>query len=209
MPSDFPAGFRSLATEGQLSPQTIQVICRIAGRRNWGVWPSSFNEHDVRLCGDPWMSPPHRDFREACPALNLANGPNGPPLEKLICLAMIRYCLNRAVYDRPRACIYHTLSIDLLQVLPNVIPSIGQAEREAMLWVFLIGVDCWAVASERLTDEAAFLLRQIELKFPETLGWTGQDFDGFGTKFLWTTNISRIMDIHAAGRSSSNAASCN
>lgn len=196
LPSNFPSGFRDLAVAEQLSARTIQIIQRIVARQSWGVWPASYDENDTRALGDPWCSTSYRDFREACPALNLPAGPAGPPLEKLICLALIRYCLNRAVYDRPRACVYHTLSIELLDSLPATRPSRSRAERQALLWVYTLAIDCWAVATRAITDEATSLMHQMSEKFPETLSWTMADFDSLGNQFLWTENIASILQQH-------------
>jgi hypothetical protein len=209
LPVNFPSGFRELAIARQLSPRTIQVIQRIMGRQSWGVWPASYDEIDARTLGDPWDNTSYRDFREACPALNLPTGEDGPPLEKLVCLALIRYCLNRAVYDRPRACVYHTLSIELLESLPKTRPSANTIERRTLLWVFTIAIDCWAVATQSITDEAQRLMQQMRLKFPETLSWTMADFESLGRDFLWTDNISGILQQHyISGGAFNEANSC-
>lgn len=193
LPTNFPPGFRGLAAVNHLSLRTVQIIQRIIGRQTWGVWPSSYDSNDTLIYGDPWAEASYRDFREACPALNLPAGTDGPPLEKVVCLALIRYCLNRAVYDRPRACVYHTLSIELLETLPNMVPSSTSVERRALLWVYMMAIDCWAVSTEAITQEASYLMHQMELKFPETLSWTAKDFDCLGQEFLWTENISNIL----------------
>jgi hypothetical protein len=195
--SHFPSGFRDLAREGYLSDQTMRVIQRVAAQQNFGVWPSSYDAKDSLTYGDPWTEPVYSDFREACPALNLPDGPNGPPLEKLVCFALIRYCLNRAVYERPRACIYHTLSIELLRVLPGVKPATDNAvERQALIWIHTMAIDCWTVSTREMTAEASSLIQLMETKFPETKTWTAKKFDAFGQRFLWTRNISSIMAQH-------------
>jgi hypothetical protein len=192
--SQFPIGFRDLANQGRLSSQTVRVIQRVAGQQNFGVWPSSFDAKDSLIHGDPWTEPAYNDFREALPALNIADGPGGPPLEKLISLALIRYCLNRAVYERPRACIYHMLSIELLDVLARLSPTSDiSSERQALIWVYAMAIDCWTVASREISAEATHLIELMETKFPETRDWSGKKFDAFGQRFLWTKNISSVM----------------
>lgn len=184
--SAFPQGFRSLVHANRLSPKTVQVIERIVTRQNWSA-------SDLYSNSNPWEDACYRDFREACPALNIPSGPNGPALEKLICLALIRYCLNRVILDRPRACVYHTLSIELLDTLPQAVPSSDAMEREALLWVYNMAIDCWAVSYQAITPEATFLMQEMAVKFPDTLDWNIDDFNAFGRRYLWTENISGIL----------------
>lgn len=178
-----PSGFRDVAFTGTFSNQTISIIVRAAGNDapsfllNTEVYPPSY----------------FRDYPDACPALTIPDGPNGPSLEKLTCLALIRHCFNITFPERPRACLSHCLNIELLHKLPIVPVSTVAAQRECLLWVWLMSVDSWSYHGANLSLEGANLLYQITEKFPETATWTPSDFDKLGTKFFWTRGISKVV----------------
>jgi hypothetical protein len=130
----------------------------------------------------------------------MRDGPGGPSLEKLICLSLIRYCLNRVVYVRSQACIFHRLSLELFEKLPLTVTPLCPYERRALLWVHMMVIDSWAQWTLKISDEAAHLLYLVDQTFPETRSWTSTDFDGFGQEFLWTENISRILQRYCEQR---------
>jgi hypothetical protein len=130
----------------------------------------------------------------------MRDGPEGPALEKLICLALIRYCLNRVVYVRSQACIFHTLSLELFDKLPYTATPLCRYERRAFLWVYMMVIDSWAQWTLKISDEAARLLYMMDQAFPETRSWSSADFDHFGQEFLWTENISCILQRYCEQR---------
>lgn len=198
--SDLPPGFHGLATVKSISPDTIRLIQRIAARQNWSVWERSYSPGNTVAYGDPWADAIHNDYESACPALSLPDGPGGPPLEKLICLALIRYCLNKAVYERSRACIFHQLSIELFEKLPGTFPSSRMVDRRALLWVYTMTIDSWAMWDKAISDEATYLFLLMEQVFPETLSWISTDFEYLGQQYLWTENISKILQHYYRNR---------
>jgi hypothetical protein len=102
-----PGGFTEMATISTLSYRTIGCVRRLIGR----------NGFESKLDVFEPLSSSFVDFWEACSAVTLRNDPLGqPPLEKLICLAMICYCLNCVEGKRPTPrCYAHNMTLELKQ----------------------------------------------------------------------------------------------
>jgi hypothetical protein len=211
-----PGGFHDLACTGILSIQTIQCIIRIAGRTSFGADAPRKQIVDQ-------FSTEFRDFREACPALTLPDDSDGQPqLEKLICLALVRYCLNSANTERPAArCYAHNLALDLKQQLipehrhatiltdtmqqKHGIPSITspsslhQLEREAWKWIWLMAIDTWCLPEFELSNAGKVLLVDLLQRFEEVRSMTEEDVEALGARWFWTSNISGVLRRYIRG----------
>lgn len=187
---NLPEGFVRLCQGGSISWETVEVLKHIAScRRRTGRSPDSQAEPRStygNIC--------FRDWYTLCPALNLPNNFDGPPLEKFICLALLRYNTNVNMGGRPRLCVINSINVALKEQLPRHPVPFELSERRALLWTWMMAVDCWCIGERQLTPEAAQLLRQIKDKFPETKSWCAKDFECLGTEFLWNNNISKIVE---------------
>lgn len=199
-----PTGLSRLARDGLLSYETINIIKRITSRRRWSIQASDYRPQDKAVYGDPFIQhePYFKDFRAACPALNLPDGPDGPPIEKLVCLALMRFSVNNSNRERPRACVYHCLSVTLTEQLPQIPVPSRSVERRALLWVWMMTIDSWSVGDRQIASEGARLLRQLTDRFPETKLWCAEDFERLGRDFLWTSNVSMIVERNWEGSES-------
>lgn len=211
-----PLGFRDLACTGILSIQTIQCIINIAGR-------STFGPDTPRKQLEEHLSSEFKDFREACPALTLPDDSDGqPPLEKLVFLALVRYCLNSANTERPASrCYTHNLALDLKQQLipehrhatiltdtmqqkqgipsqtsPN---SLNQLEREAWKWIWLMAIDTWSLSDFELSNAGKVLLVDLLNRFEEMRELTKSEVKELGTRWFWTSNVSGVLERYIYG----------
>ena len=175
-------GFATLALSGQLSHQTIVVIGRLAKVDIATVVPPSLTEG------------PFQDYRQALPAITLSHDrEGGPSLERLLCLALIRYSFNAIPKTRPRSAGPHTLSSGVLRPVLDFPMPAETAKRSCLLWVWLIAIDTQNSASGGLALEAAHLMYWIPRKFVETTRWSVSDFEYFGTQFFWTKSLTEIF----------------
>jgi len=74
-------------------------------------------------------------------------------------------------------------------------------DRRALLWVYTMTIDSWAMWDEVISDEANYLFLLMEQVFPETLSWVSTDFEYLGQQYLWTENISKILQRYSRNRS--------
>jgi hypothetical protein len=75
-----PEGFRAMVALNLLSLETMIILERIVLVDIEGVSASEYPEE------------PYPNIRKACPALSIPDGEDGPDMERLLCLALIRYC---------------------------------------------------------------------------------------------------------------------
>lgn len=178
-----PTGFRDLALAGLLSNQTINILVRASQNEI----PYSLRNTELSNQCDFW------DYRNACPGLAIPDGPDGPSLERMACLGLIRYCFNITYPARDWECLPHCMNLHLFNRLPMVPVPVNLASRRCLLWVWLMGIDSWSDQDANLTLEGITLLHYISQKFPETTSWTAWDFDKLGADFFWTDGISKVM----------------
>ena len=211
-----------------LSRQTINCVQRLASRGNFSITPLAFSttihaSNDLGNVFDESSSSRFVDFRQACPALTLPDDAHGqPPLEKLICLALIRYCLNLVNGERPVArCYAHNLTLELKQQLipghqhttiltaalqqRHKIPPINdpnpvkRLEREAMLWMWLMAIDTWCLPKFELSNGGKLLLVHALEVFGEMRDMTVRDFDELGRRWFWTDSIRGVVTRYVCG----------
>ncbi|OQV05247.1 hypothetical protein CLAIMM_10019 [Cladophialophora immunda] len=192
-----PCGFRNLARAGALSSETLQIINRISIKRDWGPQDPAYKEKQGEekskvyrpVAGQAW------NFWDACTAFRTPEGPGGPSLEKMICLALFRYCANRANRLRPKACIYHSATTQLTARLPKFRVSNSRTERDCLIWIWLVAIDSWAMAqnSPELSPEGSRLLSEMRKALPELRDWEWWDLESLGQKFFWRDDIRVLL----------------
>lgn len=172
-----PEGIRNVAILLVLSDQTLQVVDEIAKRERFQN-PGNILEAQL-LQSVGWIE----DLKDACPALNLPDDPNGTPLDKLLCLALLQYCTNK--FDISRALLNKALwdiKASLLDQLPRVHVPANTRFRHCLIWI-------WLVAFQAVTDdleprgvsaEGGPLLHLLPSKFLQTRRWTVIAFISLG-----------------------------
>ncbi|OAP56700.1 hypothetical protein AYL99_08812 [Fonsecaea erecta] len=192
-----PCGFRNLARAGALSLETLQIIHRISVKQDWSpqdpTYKGKYGEEMSKVygpvAGQAW------NFWDACAAFRAPEGPRGPSLEKMICLALFRYCANRANHLRPKACIYHSATTQLTARLPEFRVSSSRTERDCLIWIWLVAIDSWAMAqnSAELSHEGRQLLLKMRKAMPELQDWEWWDLESLGQKFFWRDDIRILL----------------
>ncbi|KIX94218.1 uncharacterized protein Z520_09928 [Fonsecaea multimorphosa CBS 102226] len=192
-----PCGFRNLARAGALSSETLQIIHRISVKRDWSPQDHEYRERQGEektkvygpVAGQAW------NFWDACTAFRNPEGPEGPSLEKMIWLALFRYCANRANRLRPKACIYHSATMQLTARLPTFRVSNSRTERDCLIWIWLVAIDSWAMAqdSTEMYPEGLQLVSQMHKAMPELGDWEWWDLESLGQKFFWREDIRTVL----------------
>ncbi|KIW75478.1 hypothetical protein Z517_10219 [Fonsecaea pedrosoi CBS 271.37] len=192
-----PCGFRNLARAGVLSSETLQIIHRISVKQDWSPQDATYREKQGKertkvyrpVAGQAW------NFWDACTAFRTPDGPGGPSLEKMICLALFRYCANRANRLRPKACIYHSATTQLTARLPAFRVSSARTERDCLIWIWLVAIDSWAMAqnSPELSADGARLLAKMRDALPELRDWAWWDLECLGQKFFWRDDLRVLL----------------
>ena len=222
-----PSGFYQLAKTGILSFQTLNSIQRVAERGDFNIRPSAFStttDFPVAESASLEGSASHFvNFHEACPALTLPNDSEGqPPLEKVMCLALIRYCLNGVNGERPALrCYAHNLTLELRQQLipdhrhttiltdalqqrskipqRDVDDPVKKMERESMIWMWLMAIDTWCLPKFELSNAGKLLLMHVLDVFEEIRDMSTEEFEDLGKRWFWTDNLRGIVKRYICG----------
>jgi hypothetical protein len=177
-----PVGFQVLAVDGKLRSSTVDLILSIILEMDKGP-PRN----------EPWTGPTSigtfPEFSETIPALRLPDDEQGPALERLMCLALARCRRDLRIGLRTPACLSHSITLDLASKVPlRTVPE-DVAERECLLWVWLMLLDSRPITS----PETGTWLRRMSRAFPEVSDWEVEDFEAFGESFIWTDYMSLAM----------------
>lgn len=163
-----PPGFYPLAERGMLGKETIAIITRLA-RRDFNVNPWPLNE--------PYYAP----LKDFCPAVYSKR----LSVDKLVCLALVRYGVLSAVGRNFRACVFHSVTEALAIAVKSIDPPVEIEYRECLIWIWLVAVNSWLTGGGELEFEGVVLLAQMRSQFPETNDWTTDDVEALGARFLW------------------------
>ncbi|KAJ9603245.1 hypothetical protein H2200_012023 [Cladophialophora chaetospira] len=194
---DLPIGFQNLVRTGALSSETINIIRRINAKRDWSPQDSNYAERQGEarskvfrpVTGQAW------NFRDACTAFRTPDGPDGPSLEHLLCLALFRYCANRANRFRPRACIYHSATTHLTAKLPSFKLPDSRTERDCIIWIWLVAMDSLSLSinCSELSEEGVLFLSSMRKALPELVNWEWWDLEALGQKFFWRDDLHLLL----------------
>ena len=85
--------------------------------------------------------PVFANFQDACPALGIPHGPEGPHIERILFLALMRHCVNDHPNHRHLMINYLRVTMELVRALIAMnLPEDG-VRRDFMLWTYLVAVD--------------------------------------------------------------------
>jgi hypothetical protein len=185
-----PGGFQELALLGMLTMETIDIILQIQKMRKGRSYQTGY---------------PHRSFSEgatqdhkydnlleACPGLNIPDGPEGPALERLLCTLLMKLCIDKTHrYGYPGS-MYQGVVVKLHKLLPLATPPSEGPGRSCLLWISLMMTDSWPKQSE----QTAMWLHQVRCWFPEIGSWEVADIEQFGKRYIWTVEIGKLVAKH-------------
>jgi hypothetical protein len=121
---------------------------------------------------DIFRSRPRRynDFWEACSCL-AAPDADGPNFEKLIVLALLLYCLHTFSPMRAVTAVYNGSRMNLTNVIRKTRMG-GVEEEECLMWIWMVLVDSWRDASEKLLPTGIELMHQSRERWGKVRDWT-------------------------------------
>jgi hypothetical protein len=182
-----PAGFQELALLGLLTTETIDIILQVQKMRKGRSYQ---------------LGHPHRSFAEgatkatrydtlleACPGLNAPDGPEGPALERLLCSLLMKLCIDKSKRYMYPGSVYQNVVIKLHKLLPLATAPAEGPGRSCLLWITLMMVDSWP----KQPGQTVNWLHQVHCWFPEIGSWEVSDFDEFGDKYIWPTEVSKLI----------------
>jgi hypothetical protein len=175
-----PLGFQWMIKKGALKENTIMIIVRMATQETGGQAQSP---------------PPASEWHSLGPACPVFLSGDAGLLEKLLCLALLRYKVNGVMKLRHSVCPYENVAVRLTQKLPHITAPNSKPERETLLWCWLVTIDAWSIGVKDgwLAPVGVELLVQVPQKFPETRAWEISDFNAFGQKFFWRSSTQRWL----------------
>jgi hypothetical protein len=121
---------------------------------------------------DVFRSRPRRyhDFWEACSCL-AAPDLDGPNFEKLIVLALLLYCLHTFSPMRAVTAVYNGSRMNLTNVIRKTIMGCMEEER-CLMWIWMVLVDSWRNASEKLLPTGIELMDQSRERWGYVRDWS-------------------------------------
>lgn len=182
--SKLPLGFQNFALSGKIPFVTVKRILAMAGEEEA---PVTTNERAPELAV---TDSTFLQITEQFPGVTVCKDHNGPALERLLGLALVRFCKVQSVPFRIPLCLFHSVTLEMTEKVPLRIPSIDPAERAILLWIWLMTLDSWSLGA---TEPASWLDDMVKV-FPEIESWTVADFKTFGQRFLWTENLSQLLE---------------
>lgn len=182
-----PLGFQDIARLSKLTTSMANLITRIVDsndRYDGSVWRAPNTITETSLMG----------LTQTYPGLATPNDANGPALERLICLVLMRMRVDLVIVPtfRSPTCMSHSITLELTENISHRKISAENGERECLLWIWLMTLECWSVES----SSAERWLRKIVLRFPEVTYWHLEGFKRLGDRFLWTPHLSSVLKYH-------------
>lgn len=194
-----PVGFHDIACVGLLSNETIDVLHKL--QKIQGKMATTKNISSPYLLSTPPFlarDDIHLYFNltEECPALALPDDErSGPPLDKLVCMALVRLCANgERECKMHTACIYYQLHSKLTEYILSNTHAYGKDTTWCMLWIWLITIASWT-DSVSADSRGVQLVREMRIRYPETVNWSLDDFALFGQRFFWNEITSRRLRV--------------
>ena len=136
------------------------------------------------------------NLTEECPALALPDDKYlGPPLDKLVSMALVRFCANgERECTMHTACIYYQLHTKLTNYILTNTNGYGKDTTWCMLWVWLITIVSWT-DGVRADPRGVQLVCEMKLRYPETVNWSLDDFALFGQRSFWNEITTRRLEV--------------
>ena len=197
---ELPSGFQDLERAGKLSLATLQMIRRFNTKRDWDLRGSKVTKENAgdKARHELLAQSQGQHFWNVCNAFRPSDVPHRATLERLICMALLRYCFNSIMPPRPRACICHTATEQLTALLPTFKVPASQMERDCLIWVWLMTIDSWSVSNNRgeLEPTGMQLMSQLRANLPELADWGWRDLEATGHKFFWRDDIGILLEAY-------------
>ena len=181
-----PPGFEELANTGNLSLRLSRLISRIEAttffRTNDPSPDTVFRDHNFH------------SFLSSDLPLNTPDSLDGPSLEKVICLALLRYCHLTAVGRGHKLCLFHAFAMMLQRALQTVKPPREGVQRNCLIWCWLIAAASLSVGEGELCLDGIILLGELKSAFPELRYYDAGDVEEVERRFLWNQVLSRMLE---------------
>ena len=194
--AQLPVGFHDIGRAGFLSHETIDVLRKIQKIQIATTNTSS----QYLLSTPPFLArdDTHLYFNltEECPALALPDDERlGPPLDKLVSMALVRLCANgERECTMHTACIYYQLHTKLTKYILSNTNGHGKNTTWCMLWIWLITIASWT-GGVSADPRGVQLVYEMRFRYPETVNWSLDDFALFGQRFFWNEITTRRLKI--------------
>jgi hypothetical protein len=188
-----PVGFQDLALTGELTIETIDFILEIAYSKDRSkALDARLRTSFATSKAEDRNEPKHSLLCEACPGLTMADTAAGPALERMLCTALMRACIDESHRFKTPGSLFQSLTAKLQRLLPLAAVPADGPERSCLLWVWLSILDAWPGRFEAVVD----WLHRVRRLFPEIKHWSVEDFEAFGRGYIWTPDLSRIFASH-------------
>ncbi|RMZ77305.1 hypothetical protein DV737_g4467, partial [Chaetothyriales sp. CBS 132003] len=189
-----PPGFEALAHTSFLSLRLSRLIVRIATTASPG--PAAYYPTDDELADDDLAALHFRSFLSSDLPLSDPDGPDGPSLEKAICLALIRYVHLSAVGRGHKLCLYYSFGLMLAHAVRTMTVPTRKEVRQCFIWIWLIAMSSWSMGSGHLSAEGVALLQELPKACPELGSYSVEQVKELGRRYLWNDHLDRIVETN-------------
>ncbi|RMZ89166.1 hypothetical protein DV736_g3609, partial [Chaetothyriales sp. CBS 134916] len=190
-----PPGFQALAHTGFLSLCLSRFIIRIATTAA-SSRPAAYCPSDDERADNDMTAEHFHSFLASDLPLGEPDSPDGPSLEKAICLGLIRYVHLSAVGRGHKVCLYYSFGLMLTHAVRAMkIPTRSEV-RQCFIWIWLIAVSSWSVGAGHLSAEGAALLQELPEVCPELSSFSVKQVKEVGMQYLWNGHLDRIVETN-------------
>lgn len=179
--STLPSGFKILAEVGRLSCHMLSLLGRaqeMAAAVATGMTKAFLAVPNQN---------PYADFQEAVPCLDPSDdGEAG--FERLIACAIFLLTsrllspAKRAIWSLPATGGRAILTEQLFNCRVE-----NDAEKNCLVWMWLITIDSWGITSGQLPEKGQQLTRQLKVRYPEMSDWSR--LSNVVKDFFWTNEL--------------------
>jgi hypothetical protein len=179
-----PDGFAQLAFEGHLSLDVVEVLSRMAQD------PALTNSAKSRPAIDgTGLRTKHSYVFSSCAAFSSPDLPAGPSFEKVLCMALVRYCINATNLLNCSVTIFG-VRLELTNTLPKFSSyHCSPIQRDCLLWIWIVCIESWRVMGT-LTAHGWLLLIEMRKQFVVVGIWSYADVDRLCSRFFWTKDFA-------------------
>ncbi len=186
-----PEGFKQLATHGNLSINTLEILSRGAYACRWSGRASDAQ----KILSPAPTTPSYNDFLEACPCLFDPGRSSPASLDEL---ALLTVLLRIFLLDMPRM-----LTSGLVGARAALSRKVflyeptSQSEHDLIIWIVMSTVEAWHFSDERLgTKDARVLVTELIMRYPVVRDL--RTLRGILMRFFGAPQESRLRLIHQA-----------
>jgi hypothetical protein len=161
--SKIPCGFRELALQRKVALDVLEILSRTAEASRLSMRSTNTRATSTDLSQLPQKQERFHDFWEACTCLGAPDDPytGQPNFEKLFVLAVLMYCMHAFSSIRTITAVYGGSRAKLTGDIRRRCAQ-NKEEKECLLWVWMVLVDSWRGADERLLPVGVELLKELK-----------------------------------------------